>query len=100
MGGTRPLTCAGFVESPTFEKSKYDLIGETGLTSRQIDNRLEALVWALARVGDENEAGSDASAWAELMGRRDSARDTAPTRLPAAQARCSRAMRMALDRAP
>lgn len=56
MGGIRPLTCAGFVESSPFEKSKYDLMGETGLTARQIDTRLEALVWALARVGDEDEA--------------------------------------------
>jgi len=56
MGGTRALTCAGFVESPTFEKSKYDLMGETGLTARQIDARLEALVWALARVGEEADA--------------------------------------------
>lgn len=56
MGGTKPLSCAGFVEPPTFEKSKYDLMGETSLTSRQIDERLEALVWALARVDDEDDS--------------------------------------------
>lgn len=40
MGGTRPLACKGFIESPTFEKSKHDLMVERGMTARQVDSRL------------------------------------------------------------
>jgi hypothetical protein len=44
------LRCEGFVEADTFEQSKNDLKTSTGLTDRQIDDRLEGLVWALMRA--------------------------------------------------
>jgi|SRR5271169_2064472 hypothetical protein len=43
------LRCEGFIESSTFERSKDELKRGTGLTDRQIDYRLEGLVWALLR---------------------------------------------------
>lgn len=43
------LRCEGFIESSTFERSKDELKRDTGLTDRQIDYRLEGLVWALLR---------------------------------------------------
>jgi hypothetical protein len=43
------LRCEGFVESSTFQRSKDELKRSTGLTDRQIDDRLEGLVWALLR---------------------------------------------------
>jgi hypothetical protein len=43
------LRCEGFIEADTFEKSKGELKQSTGLTDRQIDDRLEGLVWALLR---------------------------------------------------
>ncbi len=43
------LRCEGFIESDTFTKSKDELKRGTGLTDRQIDDRVEALVWALLR---------------------------------------------------
>jgi hypothetical protein len=56
MGGTKPLACKGFIESPSFEKSKHDLMVEMGMTARQ--DRLEGLVWALSKVDavDESDA--------------------------------------------
>jgi hypothetical protein len=52
MAGTS-LLCNGFVESESFEQSKADLKAETGLTDEEIDDRLEALVWALRRDAEE-----------------------------------------------
>lgn len=43
------LRCDGFIESSAFQKSKDELKRNTGLTDRQIDDRLEGLVWALLR---------------------------------------------------
>jgi hypothetical protein len=43
------LRCEGFIESSTFERSKDELKRGTDLTDRQIDYRLEGLVWALLR---------------------------------------------------
>jgi hypothetical protein len=43
------LRCEGFVESSDFAKAKDQLKLGTGLTDREIDDRLEALVWALLR---------------------------------------------------
>ena len=61
MAGTRLgfLTCRGFIEADTFERSKSDLKRETGLNDHQIDDRVEALVWALTHfdgVVDEEAA--------------------------------------------
>lgn len=58
MGGISPLLCKGFIESPSFEQSKGELMAETGLSPREIDDRLEALVWALSRGEDEDETGA------------------------------------------
>lgn len=48
-GHSGELRCEGFIESSTFEGSKDELKRSTGLTDRQIDDRLEGLVWALLR---------------------------------------------------
>jgi hypothetical protein len=40
------LRCEGFIESSTFERARTELKRSTGLTDRQIDDRLEGLVWA------------------------------------------------------
>jgi hypothetical protein len=52
MAGIRPnlLVCKGFIEAESFERSKAELMQETGLTPREVDDRVEAVVWALARV--------------------------------------------------
>lgn len=52
MAGTS-LSCKAFIESESFERSKADLKAETGLTDGEIDDRLEALVWALQRDPSE-----------------------------------------------
>lgn len=51
MAGTS-LLCKAFIESHGFEQSKADLKANTGLTDEQIDDRLEALIWALRRDAD------------------------------------------------
>jgi hypothetical protein len=48
-GFSSELRCEGFIESDTFTKSKDELKRAAGLTDRQIDDRVEALVWALLR---------------------------------------------------
>ncbi|HMJ71874.1 MAG TPA: hypothetical protein VK471_00770 [Solirubrobacterales bacterium] len=52
MVGTS-LLCNAFIESESFEQSKAELKAETGLTDREIDDRLEAVVWALRRNTQE-----------------------------------------------
>jgi len=52
MAGTS-LLCNGFVESETYERSKAELKAVTGLTDEEIDDRLEAVVWALLRDAEE-----------------------------------------------
>ena len=50
MAGTSgELRCEGFVESHEFEQSKEELKRGLGLTDREVDDRLESLVWALLR---------------------------------------------------
>jgi hypothetical protein len=49
MAGTSRLVCGGFVETETFGKAKEDLKRLLGLTNREIDDRLEGLLWALRR---------------------------------------------------
>lgn len=53
MVGTRPLVCRGFEESDIFIKSRADVTTAFGLSIRDIDERLEALEWALARDVEE-----------------------------------------------
>jgi hypothetical protein len=52
MAGTS-LLCNAFIESESFEQSKAELKAETGLTDQEIDDRLEAVVWALRRNTQE-----------------------------------------------
>lgn len=52
MAGTS-LLCKAFIETESFERSKAELKIETGLTDEEIDDRLEALVWALRKDPDE-----------------------------------------------
>lgn len=52
MAGTS-LLCKAFIESESFQQSKAELKAETGLSDRDIDDRLEALVWALRRDAQE-----------------------------------------------
>lgn len=52
MAGTS-LLCNAFIESESFEQSKAELKAETGLTDQEIDDRLEAVVWALRRDAQE-----------------------------------------------
>jgi hypothetical protein len=52
MAGNSPLVCKELSETDLFERSKADLQTLFGLTVAQIDDRLEAFVWALARGGD------------------------------------------------
>jgi len=52
MAGTS-LRCKGFVETESFERSKAELKAETVLTDEEIDDRLEAVVWALLRDAEE-----------------------------------------------
>ncbi len=40
-GLSSELRCEGFIESDTFEKSRDELKRNTGLTDRQIDDRLD-----------------------------------------------------------
>jgi hypothetical protein len=50
MAGTSPpLVCDGFIETETYERSKDLLRQRLELTDRQLDDRLEALIWALQR---------------------------------------------------
>lgn len=52
MAGTK-LLCRGFVEAESYERSKTELKAEIGLTDEEIDDRLEAVVWALLRDPEE-----------------------------------------------
>jgi len=54
MAGTKPLACTGFIEADSFTWSKGELMRETGMTEHQVDDRLEALVWALLRSGSDD----------------------------------------------
>lgn len=67
MAGTS-LRCNGFIESKSFERSKADLKAETGLTDEEIDDRLEALVWALRRnAGEVAERIPGRNLWVALV---------------------------------
>ena len=48
MAGTS-LACEGFIESQGFEISKADLCALHELSDQDIDERLDALLWALRR---------------------------------------------------
>jgi hypothetical protein len=49
MAGTSPLSCGTFVETDTYARSKQDLMERLELTARDVDDRLDALIWALYR---------------------------------------------------
>jgi hypothetical protein len=57
MAGISPLVCREFVETEGFVQSREVLLRDTGLTMQQVDDRVEALEWALAR-GDIDEEGA------------------------------------------
>jgi hypothetical protein len=46
MAGNSQLVCLGFIESDGFSQSKDRLKQVLELTDRDIDDRLEALIWA------------------------------------------------------
>lgn len=53
MAGTsQAILCRGFSDTEGFEQSKEALKLVHGLTDREIDDRLRALTWGLARGGD------------------------------------------------
>lgn len=54
MAGSSSLVCQGFIEGEGFTSSKDDLKVTSGLTDRQIDDRLSALLWALRRDPEAN----------------------------------------------
>jgi hypothetical protein len=54
MAGIRPLVCRGFIETDSYRKSYDDLQRRTGLSDREIDDRLESLVWAFFHEPDED----------------------------------------------
>lgn len=56
MAGTRPLVCHGFIETKSFRHSKQRLKELLEWTDRDIDDRLEALIWAFQRDPDPTEA--------------------------------------------
>jgi hypothetical protein len=53
MAGTSTLVCSGFIETTFFTSSKEDLKVHSGLTDRQIDDRMEGVVWALHQDADQ-----------------------------------------------
>jgi hypothetical protein len=53
MVGTKPLVCRGFEESDIFIQARAELMATLGLSLREIDDRLEAVEWALVRDVDE-----------------------------------------------
>ncbi len=59
MGGTSGLVCRGFIETETYSKSRQLL----ELSDRQIDDRLEALIWALTRDPDEASRVGSRNLW-------------------------------------
>jgi hypothetical protein len=59
MVGTSGLSCGGFIEGPLFPGSKEILrreLAERGeeISDRQIDDRLEAIEWAIEHDDDES----------------------------------------------
>jgi hypothetical protein len=56
MVGTSPLVCLEFVETDDYMRSRADLIEQTGLTIQEVDDRVEALEWALARGDNDADA--------------------------------------------
>jgi hypothetical protein len=62
------LLCNEFIESESFQRSKTDLKAETGLSDQEIDDRLEALVWALRRNAQEvAERIPDRNLWVAVV---------------------------------
>jgi hypothetical protein len=56
MAGTKPLVCREFVEGEYFARTRAKLMQETGMTVEDVDRRIEAVVWALARGDTEDDA--------------------------------------------
>jgi hypothetical protein len=56
MAGSRPLVCHGFIETDLFEQAKERLKQLLEWTDRDIDDRLEALIWAFQHDPDPDDA--------------------------------------------
>ena len=56
MAGPNPLVCHGFIETETFARSKERLKQLLEWTDRDVDERLEALVWAFQHDRNRWEA--------------------------------------------
>jgi hypothetical protein len=56
MAGTRPPVCHGFIETETFKQSKERLKQILEWTDQDVEDRLEALMWAFQRDREPHEA--------------------------------------------
>ncbi len=56
MAGTNPLVCHGFLETDGFKHSKERLKQLLEWTDRDVDDRLEALIWAFQHDPDPDVA--------------------------------------------
>jgi hypothetical protein len=57
MAGTshsQLLLCEGFIETAGFEESKRHLMALFELTDRDVDDRIQALTWSIARDATTN----------------------------------------------
>jgi hypothetical protein len=56
MAGTNALVCHGFIESEGYTKSKELLKQLLEWTDRDVDDRLDALIWAFQHDPDPDDA--------------------------------------------
>lgn len=56
MAGTRPLVCRGFIETKIYTQSKERLKQLLEWTDRDVDDRIEALIWAFQHDPDPEDA--------------------------------------------
>lgn len=56
MAGSRPLICHGFIETDAFRHAKERLKVLMEWTDADIDDRLEALIWAFQHDPDPDNA--------------------------------------------
>ena len=55
MAGNKPLVCNGFIETKAFKHSKKRLKELLEWTDRDVDDRLEALIWAFQHDPDPED---------------------------------------------
>jgi hypothetical protein len=56
MAGTRPLVCHGFLETDIYKESKERVKQLLEWTDRDVDDRMEALVWAFQHDTEPDDA--------------------------------------------